>query len=63
MYTCEIFTSIFYILFQSAAKIVHLLLDHKANADVLCNGHSPLSLAIISGNDEVKCTTLYCYSR
>ena len=44
----------FSVVLQNAAQVVHLLLDHKADADVLCNGHSPLSLAIISGNDLVS---------
>ena len=34
-----------------AAHIVRLLLDHKANPNVISQGHSPLSLAIVSGND------------
>ncbi|XP_066477599.1 ankyrin repeat and MYND domain-containing protein 1 [Tiliqua scincoides] len=35
----------------NASSIVHLLLDHSANPNVLWSGHSPLSLAIASGND------------
>ncbi|XP_073216155.1 ankyrin repeat and MYND domain-containing protein 1 isoform X5 [Lepidochelys kempii] len=31
--------------------VVHLLLTHKANPNTLWSGHSPLSLAIASGND------------
>ncbi|XP_029472319.1 ankyrin repeat and MYND domain-containing protein 1 isoform X2 [Rhinatrema bivittatum] len=34
-----------------ASDIVRLLLMHKANPNVLWSGHSPLSLAIASGND------------
>ncbi|XP_077987266.1 ankyrin repeat and MYND domain-containing protein 1-like [Glandiceps talaboti] len=34
-----------------AQQVVHLLLEHGANPNVLCNGQSPLSLAIGSGND------------
>uniref|UniRef100_A0A8C4YJP2 Ankyrin repeat and MYND domain containing 1 n=1 Tax=Gopherus evgoodei TaxID=1825980 RepID=A0A8C4YJP2_9SAUR len=33
--------------------VVHLLLTHKANPNTLWSGHSPLSLAIASGNDLV----------
>ena len=32
--------------------MVELLLQHHANPDLLCNGQSPLSLAIASGNDK-----------
>ncbi|CAH1780583.1 unnamed protein product [Owenia fusiformis] len=39
--------------YKHACKIVHLLLDHNADPNLLCNGHSPLSLAITSGNDMV----------
>ncbi|KAJ6669233.1 hypothetical protein lerEdw1_008042 [Lerista edwardsae] len=35
----------------NASSVVHLLLDHNANPNVLWSGHSPLSLAIASGND------------
>jgi len=31
-----------------------LLLDHNTDTTLLCNGHSPLSLAIVSGNDNVS---------
>jgi len=34
--------------------MVKLLLDHKADTSLLYNGHSPLSLAIVSGNDNVS---------
>ncbi|XP_064638742.1 ankyrin repeat and MYND domain-containing protein 1-like isoform X2 [Lineus longissimus] len=37
--------------YKSATRVVHLLLQHHANPNLLCNGHSPLSLAITSGND------------
>ncbi|ELT97476.1 hypothetical protein CAPTEDRAFT_221453 [Capitella teleta] len=37
--------------YANACRVVHLLLDHHANPDLLCNGHSPLALAVISGND------------
>jgi len=36
-----------------ALSAVHLLLKRGASTDLLCNGHSPLSLAIVSGNDMV----------
>ncbi|XP_019359233.1 PREDICTED: ankyrin repeat and MYND domain-containing protein 1 isoform X1 [Gavialis gangeticus] len=36
---------------EHVREIVHLLLIHKANPNVLWSGHSPLSLAIASGND------------
>uniref|UniRef100_A0A670JNN9 Ankyrin repeat and MYND domain containing 1 n=1 Tax=Podarcis muralis TaxID=64176 RepID=A0A670JNN9_PODMU len=35
------------------SDIVRLLLEHNANPNVLWSGHSPLSLAIASGNDQV----------
>ncbi|KAK6167259.1 hypothetical protein SNE40_021334 [Patella caerulea] len=37
--------------YKHACKVVHLLLEYKANANLLCNGASPLALAIASGND------------
>ncbi|XP_038049851.1 ankyrin repeat and MYND domain-containing protein 1-like isoform X2 [Patiria miniata] len=36
---------------ELARQVVHLLLEHRANPNVLCCGQSPLSLAIASGND------------
>ncbi|XP_077440587.1 ankyrin repeat and MYND domain-containing protein 1-like [Vanacampus margaritifer] len=36
---------------SNASKVVSLLLSHKARTDLLWSGHSPLSLAIASGND------------
>ncbi|XP_025905411.1 ankyrin repeat and MYND domain-containing protein 1 [Nothoprocta perdicaria] len=36
---------------QHARDVIHLLLMHKANPNTLWSGHSPLSLAIASGND------------
>jgi len=44
-------------------RTVRLLLKNGASTDLLCDGHSPLSLAIISGNDMVcllphRCLTL-----
>ena len=41
-------------MFQNACRVVHLLLQHHANPNLLCNGHSPLALAIASGNDMVS---------
>lgn len=38
---------------QNASKVVALLLSHRASTDLLWSGHSPLSLAIASGNDLV----------
>ena len=39
---------------QEEAEKLKLLLDHSADTTLLCNGHSPLSLAIVSGNDKVS---------
>ncbi|XP_048588596.1 ankyrin repeat and MYND domain-containing protein 1-like [Nematostella vectensis] len=36
---------------EDACAVVRLLLEYGANPDLLCEGHSPLSLAICSGND------------
>ncbi|XP_061493703.1 ankyrin repeat and MYND domain-containing protein 1 [Rhineura floridana] len=38
--------------YKNASKVIRLLLDHSANPNVLWSGHSPLSLAIASGNDQ-----------
>jgi len=38
--------------------MIKLLLDHGADTSLLCNGHSPLSLAIVSGNDNVSYTLI-----
>ncbi|XP_061884567.1 ankyrin repeat and MYND domain-containing protein 1-like isoform X2 [Entelurus aequoreus] len=35
----------------NASKVVFLLVSHRARTDLLWSGHSPLSLAISSGND------------
>lgn len=37
--------------YENARDVVALLLSHKANTNHLWSGHSPLSLAIASGND------------
>ncbi|XP_063748384.1 ankyrin repeat and MYND domain-containing protein 1 isoform X2 [Eleginops maclovinus] len=37
--------------YRNASKVVALLLSHRASAELLWSGHSPLSLAIASGND------------
>nr|XP_020472726.1 ankyrin repeat and MYND domain-containing protein 1-like isoform X2 [Monopterus albus] len=37
--------------YWNASKVVALLLSHSAHTDLLWSGHSPLSLAIASGND------------
>uniref|UniRef100_A0A8D2L3T8 Ankyrin repeat and MYND domain containing 1 n=1 Tax=Varanus komodoensis TaxID=61221 RepID=A0A8D2L3T8_VARKO len=39
--------------FQNAGDVIHLLLQHNANPNVLWSGHSPLSLAVATGNDQV----------
>ncbi|KAF6715506.1 Ankyrin repeat and MYND domain-containing protein 1 [Oryzias melastigma] len=36
---------------ENASEVVALLLSHRASTDLLWRGHSPLSLAIASGND------------
>eukprot|EP00795_Rhopilema_esculentum_P016516 gene16516-7938_t len=38
---------------KDAQSVALYLLKHKANPNLLCHGHSPLSLAICSGNDFV----------
>ncbi|XP_044288668.1 ankyrin repeat and MYND domain-containing protein 1 [Varanus komodoensis] len=38
--------------FQNAGDVIHLLLQHNANPNVLWSGHSPLSLAVATGNDQ-----------
>uniref|UniRef100_A0A4W5KBB9 MYND-type domain-containing protein n=1 Tax=Hucho hucho TaxID=62062 RepID=A0A4W5KBB9_9TELE len=37
--------------YTNATEVVSLLLSHKASTNLLWSGHSPLSLAIASGND------------
>ncbi|XP_068175566.1 ankyrin repeat and MYND domain-containing protein 1 [Antennarius striatus] len=37
--------------FENVSKVVALLLSHRANTELLWSGHSPLSLAISTGND------------
>ncbi|KAI8772528.1 ankyrin repeat and MYND domain-containing protein 1 isoform X1 [Biomphalaria glabrata] len=37
--------------YKNASRVIRLLLDHKANTTLICNGYSPLALAIASGND------------
>nr|XP_061791044.1 ankyrin repeat and MYND domain-containing protein 1-like [Nerophis lumbriciformis] len=37
---------------RNASKVVSLLLSHSAKTDLLWSGHSPLSLAIASGNEK-----------
>lgn len=37
--------------YRVSSRIVQLLLQHHADPNLLVNGHSPLALAIISGND------------
>ena len=34
--------------------MIRLLLEHKADTDLLCNGFSALALCIASGNDAVS---------
>ncbi|XP_069376525.1 ankyrin repeat and MYND domain-containing protein 1 [Paralichthys olivaceus] len=38
--------------YQNASEVVKLLLSHRASTRLLWSGHSPLSLAIASGNDQ-----------
>ena len=40
--------------YKNACRVVDLLLQHHANPNLLCNGYSPLALAITSGNDHVS---------
>lgn len=47
--SCELDTSR-----AASAKIVPLLLKHGANPNLIACGHSPLSLAIMHGLDEVR---------
>ena len=42
-----------YSFLQVSSAVVGLLLQNGANPDILCEGHSALSLAILSGNDMV----------
>ena len=44
--------------FQVSCAVVRLLLEYGANPDLLCEGHSALSLAICSGNDLVRFAVL-----
>ncbi|XP_063966990.1 ankyrin repeat and MYND domain-containing protein 1-like isoform X2 [Lytechinus pictus] len=46
--------------YELARQVVHLLLEHGANPNVLCKGQSPLSLAIASGNDLAIDELLSC---
>ncbi|KAL3319753.1 Ankyrin repeat and MYND domain containing 1 [Cichlidogyrus casuarinus] len=41
-----------------ANEVVKLLLAHKADPNLLCNGMSPLALAIASGNDDAIASLL-----
>lgn len=41
--------------FQDANGLIKLMLDYKADPNLLCIGHSALSLVIGSGNDLVSC--------
>jgi len=43
------------VMMPMALQTVRLLLKHGASVDLLCDGHSPLSLAVVSGNDMVCC--------
>ncbi|EDV21310.1 uncharacterized protein TRIADDRAFT_60207 [Trichoplax adhaerens] len=44
--------------FEKANQIVQMLISNRADCHLLCNGHSPLSLAIIHGNDLAVDTLL-----
>ncbi|XP_076453911.1 ankyrin repeat and MYND domain-containing protein 1-like isoform X2 [Babylonia areolata] len=47
--------------YKNSCKVVQLLLKHKANPDLMCNGFSPLALAITSGNDlAIDELLVYC---
>ncbi|XP_055077522.1 ankyrin repeat and MYND domain-containing protein 1 [Periophthalmus magnuspinnatus] len=46
--------------YQNTSKIVALLLSHGARTDLLWSGHSPLSLAIASGNEMAVEELLKC---
>ncbi|GFR59996.1 ankyrin repeat and MYND domain-containing protein 1 [Elysia marginata] len=37
--------------YKNSCRVVRLLLEHKADTSLICNGFSPLTLAIASGND------------
>ncbi|CAL1536373.1 unnamed protein product [Lymnaea stagnalis] len=37
--------------YKASFRVVRLLLEHKADTNLICNGFSPLALAIASGND------------
>jgi len=43
----------YFFTFQIAQKVASCLLQYNANPNLLCQGHSPLSLAIASGNDLI----------
>ena len=58
-YYCGLIICVLYFCNQNSCRVVHLLLDHKANPDLLCNGFSALALAIASGNDLVS--TVYSF--
>lgn len=45
---------------KCARDVVHLLLSHGANPNLLWSGHSPLSLSIASGNDLIVKELLSC---
>lgn len=36
---------------ENSTEVIKLLLNHGADTNVICSGHSPLTLAIYSGND------------
>ena len=40
--------------YENSTEVIKLLLEHGANTNVVCSGHSPLTLAIYSGNDKGK---------
>ena len=37
-----------------STEVIKLLLAHGADTNVICSGHSPLTLSIYSGNDAGK---------
>ncbi|KAH9509404.1 Ankyrin repeat and MYND domain-containing protein 1 [Bulinus truncatus] len=38
-------------IYKNSSRVIRLLLEHKASTSLICNGFSPLALAIASGND------------
>ena len=47
--------------YENSTEVIKLLLEHGANTNVVCSGHSPLTLAIYSGNDTGTPEDVYCF--